>query len=438
LPSSAEGASEWTLPEDADVDVDVAMTLQGRYFARFDRQMNLLESHGTPIVEQSILAFIRSDGAAPSPWISVRKEIATIQSAQHFDLEFFLPAKSIFDIELWPEGSVNNIPSTVVLKARDVTLERPLLEQNSGVQLPEDSAWLVHYDRYKPNWLEDGRPVSNNLGFRAGDVALPKPPHVFRIVCVGGSTTDEGGILGNYPVHLQAGLRRRFGTAQIEVINAGVMGANTYTQLRRFKDFLACEPDLILWYGMINDLTRVHFHRWCDELLENGPLMRHSAFLSRWLNRCMMPSEKEMVAQFEATTYRNLRAMNLAARTNGVDFVIASFAFPEVPIYDILARCYYEADLVPIARNTWYIPLHAYQRSIRVHNEAVKAMCERERIAYLPFGQQFHGGKESFSDICHMTGDGIEAKAALMSRLLGEYLETAHPLTVKGKTDGFE
>jgi lysophospholipase L1-like esterase len=102
-----------------------------------------------------------------------------------------------------------------------------------------------------------GYPGHNRLGYRGPEVAIPKPPGIFRIVAVGGSTTY--GIATDwedaYPAQLQNMLRDDYGYTNVEVVNAGVSGYNSWDILANFEFRVSeLEPDLIIFYEAINDV----------------------------------------------------------------------------------------------------------------------------------------------------------------------------------------
>ncbi len=108
----------------------------------------------------------------------------------------------------------------LVLKAREIREGYPLSLITPFTPGKEESTWLVPFFAYKPNVDR-----YNNLGFRDDDIITPKPEGVFRIVCVGGSTTEEG--ISNdttYPNLMEQKLKKHFKTEKIDVINAGVVG----------------------------------------------------------------------------------------------------------------------------------------------------------------------------------------------------------------------
>jgi len=81
----------------------------------------------------------------------------------------------------------------------------------------ENSLWEVPHWKYKRNAsirVQRGDDVyqvsTNRFGFRGKDIALPKPDGVYRIVCVGGSTTVGGWTDDtSYPAFLEVALNER-------------------------------------------------------------------------------------------------------------------------------------------------------------------------------------------------------------------------------------
>ena len=98
----------------------------------------------------------------------------------------------------------------------------------------------------------------NALGFRGAEVAVPKPPTAYRIVCLGGSTTYGDGVEEwrfTYPALLQDSLRAR-GMSEVEVVNAGVPGYSSYESVVNLEfRVLDLHPDVIFFYEAINDVA---------------------------------------------------------------------------------------------------------------------------------------------------------------------------------------
>ncbi len=88
----------------------------------------------------------------------------------------------------------------------------------------------------------------NSLGFRDREYSLVKPRGCYRILCVGDSFTFGQGLYleSTYPKVLEKELQRKY-SQNIEVINAGVCGYNTYDEYWFIKTkLIRLKPDLII------------------------------------------------------------------------------------------------------------------------------------------------------------------------------------------------
>ena len=97
----------------------------------------------------------------------------------------------------------------------------------------------------------------NSQGFRGPEFKLAKPNGVYRIFCLGGSSTWGMAVSDNqtYPSKLRQLFRQNFPNVRIEVINAGVAGYTTFHSLATFQTrILDYEPDMIIVYHSWNDV----------------------------------------------------------------------------------------------------------------------------------------------------------------------------------------
>ena len=103
-----------------------------------------------------------------------------------------------------------------------------------------------------------GGEIVNNLGYRdLVDREIPKPDGIYRIAVLGGSTTF--GLLMDrsqpYPERLERILHNNYGYTNIEVVNAGVIGYDTWNSLVNLSfRVLELEPDMIIIYHAMNDM----------------------------------------------------------------------------------------------------------------------------------------------------------------------------------------
>ena len=128
-------------------------------------------------------------------------------------------------------------------------------------QIPA-TAWRIrphHYLNYSltPNFQRD-KLSHNSLGYRGGEFQKNKPDSLFRIVCIGGSTTYTEFVNDNaqtYPALLQEILRTEYNLPNVEVINAGVPGYNSWESLINLEfRVLDLNPDLVIVYHGTNDV----------------------------------------------------------------------------------------------------------------------------------------------------------------------------------------
>ncbi len=96
----------------------------------------------------------------------------------------------------------------------------------------------------------------NSLGFRGPEFTPEKPPGVFRVVCLGESSTFgfHNSDRGTYPYQLQQLLAGQAGGRRVEVINAGFPYYTSGSILSLLeREVLGYGPDVITLYNAYND-----------------------------------------------------------------------------------------------------------------------------------------------------------------------------------------
>jgi hypothetical protein len=112
----------------------------------------------------------------------------------------------------------------------------------------------------------------NSDGLRGAEVAVPKPPGVYRVLCLGDET-----VLGpcvnepkTLPARLSARLQPRTGV-RLEVLNAGVPGdCPLLMWLRLRHSLLALQPDLVIVHVDMTDPADDRRYRRCTRLGASG------------------------------------------------------------------------------------------------------------------------------------------------------------------------
>lgn len=98
----------------------------------------------------------------------------------------------------------------------------------------------------------------NNLGLRGPDVVIPKPPDVYRILCLGDSFTFGEGVKGEdtYSARLPEFLRSSRNSAKIEVINGGVQAYGVREAVTLYAILgEKLQPDVVVYGFVLNDVT---------------------------------------------------------------------------------------------------------------------------------------------------------------------------------------
>ncbi len=98
----------------------------------------------------------------------------------------------------------------------------------------------------------------NNLGFRGDEFSIDKPDSTFRIFLLGGSTMFGHGATSDsttIPGYLQSFFDISEEKYELEIINAGIQGADSYTELNLLKNkIINYSPNLVIIYDGWNDL----------------------------------------------------------------------------------------------------------------------------------------------------------------------------------------
>ena len=286
----------------------------------------------------------------------------------------------------------------------------------------QPSTWEVLWKKFRKNvYRTDPYEFrTNNAGFRDREVAMPKPPGLFRILCIGGSTTAEGETNDlTYPAFLDRKLREHFPPNSVEAINCGIFALHSFGELERFPDYLALEPDVIVHYNFVNDLT-YDLPNWLKPAnpITDFPkavkmLLRNSRFIYRHFNRWLLPSDAELGRRIDDTTIARLRKMIADARKAGVEMAVCSFAHPEAERLNRPDRDFFDYRI-----NTMFwgrtVDIESYGRVVDLYNAKVRELCAAESILYIPVAENLNGGTEYFSDICHMHPVGIQRKADII------------------------
>lgn len=239
--------------------------------------------------------------------------------------------------------------------------------------------------------------VFNRQGFRGPEIAPDKPPGEIRIFTVGDSNTLgwSGADGPHWPGDLSALVGRE--RSGVTIVNAGAWGYASYQGVRRFRQTLVFNPDLVLVSFGSND---AHFVTQADKDYDAGSL-RQSEF-GRALQRLRLgelivsaldrSGGKTLQPRVSLDDYRaNLETMVAEGRARGVQIVL-------------LTRPYVGS----IPNPYWWKNRGAD------YNAATAEVAARLNVPFVDVYSYFKGRDSLFADESHFTAEGHRLAAAVI------------------------
>lgn len=289
---------------------------------------------------------------------------------------------------------------------------------SAGPPSPEedpDQVWERSFFIYKKHGFRSADDFhTNNFGWRGGEVLVPRPAGLFRILCVGGSTTEEGpSSEGAYPGVLERRLREQMGAGRVEVVNCGIPGLNSTKEYLRMPDYLMLDGNFAVYYNGINDICHQVFKGFVFRAEAWNQLFRRSRFLAYYFNRSFFPSDEGIVQALNQQVISNLRGLHAGFKTRGIEMAFCSFAAPDLEHLSRQDRDYYDYYF----QQEWggrYVTFATYCHVLGLFNNELKKLCAELGAQYIPVAENLKGGTDLFGDPCHMKNRGIERKAEII------------------------
>lgn len=282
------------------------------------------------------------------------------------------------------------------------------MELNAG----DHSLWARRWFAYKPGAraevVSGGERFVieiNSRGFRTHEFEVPKPPGTVRVACIGGSTTVAGRTnQETYPALLEKRLRARYPGLALEVLDLGVSSVTSEHWLNELHQVLDFEPDVVVQYQAINDVSWRHLPRYAA-----AHPWRRLAASSLLLDR-LFPLRVGDLAPYLAGSMDTFGAIARICRERGVVYLGASFASPDPRrVRGGFARH------LDVNTEFWgrRFPLHRYSTLaaiLALHNRLFVEFAYREHMAHVLVHEKIDD-PALFIDVCHFTPDGISRLA---------------------------
>jgi len=282
------------------------------------------------------------------------------------------------------------------------------LELNAG----DRSLWAKPWFKYRPNARAEVTAggerfviAINSVGFRTHEFEQPKPKGLVRVVCIGGSTTVAGRTNDEtYPALLEAKLRALHPGLPVEVLNLGVSGVTHEHWLSRLDRVFAFEPDLVVQYDAVNDISWRQFPRFAQA----HPVWR-LAYSSLLFSR-LVPFPLDAFEPYIQDSLDTLGRIAAACRERGVGYLASSFAGPDPERLSPEMKRHLDFNAEFWGRR---FPLHSYATYAQVldrYNRGFARFVLRDHVAHVMVHERI-GDPALFIDVCHLTPPGIELLA---------------------------
>lgn len=295
-----------------------------------------------------------------------------------------------------------------------------------------EKSQIADYPLGKGSFLH-GQYRTNDMGYLNGldgsrNVEIPKPESLYRINCIGASTTGNylsyKGNSFSYPLKLEEKLANILKT-EIEVNNFGIGGYNSSDILISYLlNNIETEPDMIILYHAYNDIQAYltpglkpdysHARKNIGEsywkfkfsnYLPNTPLSFINFILEKWFPVSPRNSLLEQVRKGEIDLNanpekglkiykRNIQSIIDLCKSNNTKIILSTF-------------CFY---LYPDIANS---KLHkTYQNIVSKENNIIKELAAKNNLLLIDNAQLIPHEERYFVDSIHFSPDGMKLLAS--------------------------
>jgi uncharacterized protein YxeA len=308
------------------------------------------------------------------------------------------------------------------------------LRKNATISEAYDlSLWEDPGVKYKKNAfleldLPDGERLEvriNSKGFRTGEFTAEKPDGLFRILCVGGSTTVIGRTNEEtYPALLEERLLRRFPEKNLEVLNLGISKYGTREVVNLCAGAIRYHPDLVIKYNGANDLWWDYFIMLKDTLPAWKKWALKSYAFQWFFQGYLLPPEQVIRRDLRSGLFPPLEYLSRMLEKADCGLVILTFFSPNLKGLTPAQKYYLDFNV----RHFWgqqigtfpFIRIEPYLKVLAIYNETLREFCQDNNITCIDLAREYPDDFDLYIDICHFSQAGIERAGELICEELIE------------------
>lgn len=278
-----------------------------------------------------------------------------------------------------------------------------------------------------------GQYTTNNLGFANGikgdrDIVTPKPDGLYRINCIGASTTGNyiecDGQVFSYPLELEKKLKSSM-AVPVEVNNCGQGGYNSADIMVRFAlQVLDTKPDVVVIYHAYNDIRAYltsgfepdysHVRRnlgesyWKFAFAAKIPDVKLgflNYLINQWLPGNIRNSLLEQVTKGNLDTSLD-PSIGLTAYQRNLQYIIDLCRCEDVQVV-LSTYCHFLHDAIKDE------PLHMlYGSIVKKENEIMRFLAEKNGLKLVDNAALVPHDERYFVDSIHFTPAGMQLIAS--------------------------
>jgi lysophospholipase L1-like esterase len=298
------------------------------------------------------------------------------------------------------------------------------------------SNWVI-FDEELGYRLNPRKDAFNNFSIRHGEIAIPKPEEVHRIIYLGDSITwDRGGFVDGTRDFLKD-------KGQFDVINAAVPGYTSYQEVFFYQKYLeAITPDLVIWTYCLN-ANHKFLHRFDEKANilmteEARRTLKINSFWDRIVSRSYLLTRLHI--GIISRIKRNKNSNYKFGWEHTVDFNIAwkDYSWKDYEKYMLKLKNILDNQNAKLAIIIFPIePQLLYRNDAENYNYAVKpqrklrTLCKRYDVPcldlYHKFAVEYSRNKKLYKDGIHLNSAGHK----LTTQLILSFLLKNHLLSLE-------